>query len=328
MFERFTRAARRVVVEAQTEARGLHHNYIGTEHVLLGLLADSDSTAARALARVGVTSPQAREQVETLIGRGEQEPSGHIPFTPRAKKVLELSLREALHLKVNYIGTEHILLGLLREGEGVGAQVLVALGAAPERVRREVERLVAERPEPEPETAPSPRRAHTPAAAAALAAAEQLAGGSPIGSHHLLEALARSHRSAAAHALAAAGVDVEVLTTKLDEQELAGTTDLTPEEEAARKMEIRLAGDEVQVVLRDEATRELVRTAVDQVGGPLRGDDPVAGGLVPVHQAVNRYLLRLQRRLSPEEPPEPGSGSGITALVRHAMRARLRRRGR
>ena len=327
MFERFTSAARRVVVQAQTEARELHHNYIGTEHLLLGLLSDPDSTAAGALARTGVTLPQAREQVEGMVGTGEQEPSGHIPFTPRAKKVLELSLREALHLKVNYIGTEHILLGLMREGEGAGARVLDALGAAPDQVRREVGRLVAEKPEPEAERTPTPRRAHTPAAAEVLAAAEQLAGGSPVGSHHLLEALARSHRSAAAHALAAAGVDVEVLTAKLDEQDLTGTSDLTPEEEAARMMEIRLVDDEVQLVLRDGPTRELVRAAVDRVGGPLRGDDPVAGGLVPVHQAVTRYLRRLQRRLSPQEAPEP-EGSGITTLVRQAVRARLRRRGR
>src|SRR5690606_34310293 len=155
-------------------------------------------------------------------------PTGHIPFTPRAKKVLELALREALRLKVNYIGTEHILLGLVREGAGLGATVLHVLGASPDHVRREVAAVVggAERPAGRPPTA-TPRRTHTPAAAEALAVAEALAAGAPIGSHHLLEALARSQGSAAAHALAAVGVDVEVLTAKLDERGLAGTTDLT-----------------------------------------------------------------------------------------------------
>src|SRR5579885_2668870 len=114
MFERFTDRARRVVVMAQEEARMLNHNYIGTEHILLGLIHEGEGVA---------------QQVEEIIGQGQQAPSGHIPFTPRAKKVLELSLREALQLGHNYIGTEHILLGLIREGEGVAAQVLVKLGA-------------------------------------------------------------------------------------------------------------------------------------------------------------------------------------------------------
>ena len=143
MFERFTDRARRVVVLAQEEARMLNHNYIGTEHILLGLIHEGEGVAAKALESLGISLEAVRSQVEEIIGQGQQAPSGHIPFTPRAKKVLELSLREALQLGHNYIGTEHILLGLIREGEGVAAQVLVKLGADLNRVRQQVIQLLA-----------------------------------------------------------------------------------------------------------------------------------------------------------------------------------------
>src|ERR1051325_174444 len=143
MFERFTDRARRVVVLAQEEARMLNHNYIGTEHILLGLIHEGEGVAAKALESLGISLEAVRAQVEEIIGHGGQAPSGHIPFTPRAKKVLELSLREALQLGHNYIGTEHILLGLIREGEGVAAQVLVKLGADLNRVRQQVIQLLS-----------------------------------------------------------------------------------------------------------------------------------------------------------------------------------------
>ena len=142
MFERFTDRARRVVVLAQEEARMLNHNYIGTEHILLGLIHEGEGVAAKALESLGISLEGVRQQVEEIIGQGQSAPSGHIPFTPRAKKVLELSLREALQLGHNYIGTEHILLGLIREGEGVAAQVLVKLGADLNRVRQQVIQLL------------------------------------------------------------------------------------------------------------------------------------------------------------------------------------------
>ena len=143
MFERFTDRARRVVVLAQEEARMLSHNYIGTEHILLGLIHEGEGVAAKALESLGIQLEAVRGQVEEIIGQGSQAPAGHIPFTPRAKKVLELSLREALQLGHNYIGTEHILLGLIREGEGVAAQVLVRLGAELTRVRQQVMQLLS-----------------------------------------------------------------------------------------------------------------------------------------------------------------------------------------
>src|SRR5665648_952748 len=143
MFERFTDRARRVVVLAQEEARMLNHNYIGTEHILLGLIHEGEGVAAKSLENLGISLDAVREQVQEIIGQGQQAPSGHIPFTPRAKKVLELSLREALQLGHNYIGTEHILLGLIREGEGVAAQVLQQLGAELQKVRQTVIQLLS-----------------------------------------------------------------------------------------------------------------------------------------------------------------------------------------
>jgi ATP-dependent Clp protease ATP-binding subunit ClpC len=142
MFERFTDRARRVVVLAQEEARMLNHNYIGTEHILLGLIHEGEGVAARTLESLGISLEAVRQQVEEIIGQGQQAPSGHIEFTPRAKKVLELSFREAQRLGHNYIGTEHILLGLIHEGEGVAAQVLARLGADLSRVRQQVIQLL------------------------------------------------------------------------------------------------------------------------------------------------------------------------------------------
>ena len=153
MFERFTDRARRVVVLSQEEARFLQHDYIGTEHILLGLLHEEQGVASAALTVLGVSLEQARERVEELIGRGEREPPSQIPFTPRAKKILELSLREALDLGHSYIGTEHILLGLMREGEGVGAQIVREL--ATRDVRAQVLSLLKSRPEERP-PAPAP----------------------------------------------------------------------------------------------------------------------------------------------------------------------------
>jgi ATP-dependent Clp protease ATP-binding subunit ClpA len=150
MFERFTDRARRVVVLAQEEARMLHHNYIGTEHILLGLIHEGEGVAAKALESLGISLDAVRQQVEEIIGQGQQTPSGHIPFTPRAKKVLELTRREAEQLGHNYIGTEHILLGLIREGDGVAAQVLVMLGADLNRVRLTVIQLLHGHPAREP----------------------------------------------------------------------------------------------------------------------------------------------------------------------------------
>src|ERR1019366_2689733 len=138
MFERFTERARQVVVLAQEEARTLKHNYIGTEHILLGLLREEEGLAARVLGDLGITVDRVRGQVVRIVGSGEEVTSGQIPFTPRAKKVFELSLREALSLGHNYIGNEHILLALVRENEGVGMGIVQDFGVDTEKVRGSV----------------------------------------------------------------------------------------------------------------------------------------------------------------------------------------------
>jgi ATP-dependent Clp protease ATP-binding subunit ClpC len=171
MFERFTDRARRVVVLAQNEARDLGHNYIGTEHILLALIDEGEGVAAKALEAQGIDQDAARQRVEEVIGRGRGASEGHIPFTPRAKKVLELSRREALQLGHHYIGTEHILLGVLSEGEGVGAQVLVGFGADLDDTREQVIQILHGR---QPEAAaPADIRAELAAVAARLAVIER-----------------------------------------------------------------------------------------------------------------------------------------------------------
>ena len=234
MFERFSGQARHVVVSAQEEARELDHNYIGTEHLLLGLLT-SDSLASASLNALGYTRDDVQAKVVATVGRGKASPGGHIPFTPRAKKVLELSLREALQLKHNYIGTEHILLGLLREGEGMAAQILADKHPL-DRIRGEVLTRIE---------SPAPREVHgagrTPAAHEVLALAAELAGEGPVGSHHILEAILQQPDSAAAKVLGDAGIDLDQLAAKLDQVSIEDTADDTPQQAAARQLE--LVGD-------------------------------------------------------------------------------------
>ena len=144
MFERFSESARHVIVLAQEEARALNHNYIGTEHLLLGLIREAPGVAAAALQDLGVGLADAQERVVAIVGRGDKPPGGHIPFTPRAKKVLELALRESVSLDSDYLGTEHLLLGLIREGEGVGAVVLRELSGGLTEAREAVQSRIAQ----------------------------------------------------------------------------------------------------------------------------------------------------------------------------------------
>jgi len=337
MFERFTTEARAIVVGAQEEARLLQHNYIGTEHLLLAMLRPDTGTAA-ALGSVGIQAEPTRAAVVGVVGTGGSSPSGHIPFTPRSKKVLELSLREAIKLGDNTIRAEHVLLGLLREGDGVAAQVLVQQGASIDRVREAALAQLEQPPAARPPAPSSGSGSHTPAADTALAVARQLAATGPVGSHHLLEALARSPESAAARVLAALGVDAEALAAKIDEVGLDGTTDLTPTEAAARRMTVRLEGDaadpagrRVVIELGDEHTVGLVETMIDVVGGPLRGDDLVAGSFVGLWEAVSAELADVAERLAgPDEQGDEGEADepGVLRPVRAAIQSRLLRRRR
>lgn len=342
MFERFTTEARSIVVGAQEEARLLKHNYIGTEHLLLAMLRPETGTAA-VLRTVGIGLEPTRAAVVEIIGEGgSPSPSGHIPFTPRSKKVLELSLREAIKVGDNSIRAEHVLLGLVREGEGVAAQVLVQQGAPLDRVREaamaRLAQLARSSTGPYPALAGRSAGARTPAADNALTVAGRLAATGPVGSHHLLEALARSPESAAARVLAALGVDAEAVAAKIDEVGLDGTTDLTPTEAAARRVTVRLEGDaaepagrRVVIELGDEHTVGLVDTIIAVTGGPLRGDDAVGGSLVGLWEAVAAELASVAEHLAgpPDEVVgDDGGEGGVLGPVRAAVQGRIRRRRR
>ena len=321
MFERFTDRARQTVVFAQEEARRLNH---ATSVPSTFCSADprSEGLAAQALGRTGNVARRAAHRRGTHHRRRRiRSPPGHIPFSPRSKKVLELSLREALELGHNYIGTEHILLGLVREGEGVAAQVLVARGADLKRVRNTVLGLLRN-------VQADPRRVGPPRTAGgqeALANAQQLAGGAAVGSHHLLEALARSEDSLASKVLISLGIDADILAAKIDELGIEGTSDITPEEIAARQMEVRLEGDAVHVVMRDQEAVQLVQAIVDSLGGPVRGDDASIGSLSLLRQEIVANLEELRARVAPTTD-EPDASSRPSTIVGKAIQARLARR--
>jgi ATP-dependent Clp protease ATP-binding subunit ClpA len=334
MFERFTNRARHVVVLAQEEARDLKHNYIGTEHILLGLLGEPEGYAGRVLASFGMTRAGAREEVRAMIGLGAAAPSGHIPFTPRAKKTLELSLREALQLHHNYIGTEHILLGLIREGDGVAAQILkrhadlMAIrtavvdlvppgkseGARGRRwlLRRRGDDDPFEAGQPVP-TGPTELRT-TPAADTSLSEAARLAGAQPVGSHHLLLAALADDNTAAARALAALGLNLDQAKEALRGADVTGTSDEQPEEAGRRQMVIHVSDDKLTIEASDPAIIQAGRAALKAIGdaadppGTIRGDLAVCSSLSTVWQALEDSLGVIQRRAAlPAESAQDGS---------------------
>ncbi len=315
MFERFTDRARRVVVLAQEEARLLNHNYIGTEHILLGLIAEADGVAAKVLEQLGISGTAVRAKVESIIGEGGCSPSGHIPFTPRAKKVLELSLREALQLGHNYIGTEHILLGLIREGEGVAAQVLVNLGADLSVVRQSVIQMLSGYKVRGPGgTGPfgSPVGRETPAMARSRFEARRLAAGRALGSHHQLLALLADEDSLAAKALAGLGVTRGAVEEQLSHLDPAGTSDETPEEAGARRIGLRVEGRLLTLEIDDPQLAELLEKAmVGRKVRIIRGTDPEAeaAGFPNLWSAVSRTVDDLTKRLSRVTVSRPPRGS-------------------
>jgi ATP-dependent Clp protease ATP-binding subunit ClpA len=333
MFERFTNRARHVVVLAQEEARRLHHNYIGTEHVLLGLLGEPEGVAARVLEGFGMSLEGTREEVKAIIGTGKKAPSGHIPFTPRAKKTLEYALREAVQLHHTYIGTEHILLGVIREGDGVGAKILkqhsadlapirtavldllvpgVPAGGA--RGRRWLRRFATAGPGGASEPEEQPELRTTPAADTSLSEAARLAGSQPVGSHHLLLAALGDPDAAAARALAALGVDLDQAREALRTADVTGTSDEPPEEAGRRQMLIRVTDDRLTIEATDPVIVNLGRAALEALGekasppGTIRGDLAESEGLANVWQALHDSLGVIQRRAtSPAESPDsPG----------------------
>jgi ATP-dependent Clp protease ATP-binding subunit ClpA len=334
MFERFTAYARHVVVLAQEEARRLNHNYIGTEHLLLGLLGEPTGVAYGILGSFGMSLEGARQELSEIVGPGKQEPRGHIPFTPRAKKVLELSLREALQLHHNYIGTEHILLGLIREREGVAVQIM-RKHADPAEIRRAVLDAVpmgkADEGGPEDEEATNavlrwlrqrltvtqrtrhpgregePSLRFTPASDVTLSEAARLAGERPVGSHHLLLAALTDSDSAAARALTSLGVDLDQAREALRGTDVTGTTDEDPEEAGRRLMVLRVAEDKLTIDFTDPLIMTTARGALRALGdeavaaGEIRGDQPDGAILGVVWRELREALTRIQES-SPQEP--------------------------
>jgi hypothetical protein len=329
MFERFTNRARHVVVLSQEEARKLQHNYIGTEHILLGLLGEPDGIAGRALASFGMSLEATRDEVKAVVGMGRAAPSGHIPFTPRAKKTLELALREALGLSHNYIGTEHILLGIMREGDGVGAKVIEQHGD-PTAVRLavletlEATRLVRGTSRSWQRRVGGESRAAveqvllsaTPAGDKALSEAARLAGALPVGSHHLLLAALGDPDTAAARALAGLGVDVDRAKAALRTADVTGTSDELPEDAGRRQMVIRVTDDRVTLEATDPVIIKAALGALTALGdqadppGTIRGDLPVAAGLSAVWQALLTGLLAVQRAATPDAEESAGEKPG------------------
>jgi ATP-dependent Clp protease ATP-binding subunit ClpA len=326
MFERFTAYARHVVVLAQEQARGLNHNYIGTEHILLGLLAEPDGVAFGILQGVGMSLDGARQEVVDMIGLGKQQPSGKVPFTPRAKKTLELSLREAVQLRHHYIGTEHILLGLIREGDGVAAQIMrkhadlsairtAVLDAVPAGEEQESERGTARRwrrarlvSRPSESVAPPSEQSlnATPAADTTLTEAARLAGAQPVGSHHLLLAALADEDSAAARALATLGVNLKQAKEALRGADVTGTSDEQPEVAGRRHMVIHVAEDRLTIEASDPVIVAAGQAALRALGedaaasGAISGDVPVAASLSIVWQALRESLATIEEQANPE----------------------------
>jgi ATP-dependent Clp protease ATP-binding subunit ClpA len=339
MFERFTNRARHVVVLSQEEARELQHNYIGTEHILLGLLAESDGAAFQALARFGMTLDGARDEVKAIIGLGKAKPSGHIPFTPRAKKVLELSLREALQLRNDFIGTEHILLGVIREGQGVGAQIIKQHCPDLSEVRTAVLEVQSTMPAPSPkgfrwlrdrletttgrlsEQGQGAQILTTQAADASLTEAARLAGSQPVGSHHLVLAALADPGSAASQALSKLG-ELERLKEALRSTDVAGTSDELPEEAGRRQMVIKVTPEKITIEATDQPIIELGQAAVAALGdqaGVIQGSLPAAASLSNVWRSLHDSFEAIRRRAEeprkiatqfrPGPPEQPGTGS-------------------
>jgi ATP-dependent Clp protease ATP-binding subunit ClpC len=332
MFERFTDRARRTVVLAQDEARGLQHNYIGTEHILLGLIGASEGVAARVLERYEMSLDAVREEVKARVGTGSAPVTGRIPFTPRGKKCLELSLREALQLNHNYIGTEHLLLGLIRESDGEGAQIIRAHAGDLLRVRMAVldlvpsgradrgarwrRRLAAARPLTSvDELSPQPGMAQprllqgegdeprtTPAAEHSLDGALRLAAGQAVGSHHLLLAALDDPDTVVARTLAGLGVDLEQAKQALRQADVTGTSDEQPEDAGRRQMRIRVSEDQLTIEASDPAIVGLGRAAVGALAngpsgpGIIAGDQPATASLSYLWLALKDTLEDIRTR--------------------------------
>jgi ATP-dependent Clp protease ATP-binding subunit ClpA len=305
MFERFTDRARTVVVLAQEQARSLSHNYIGTEHLLLGLLAEGNGVAAKVLEQAGISLEAARADVIRIVGSTIDAPTGSLPFTPRAKTVLEASLRESLRFGHDHIGTEHILLGIVDEGAGLASQILTSHGFSPDDARGAVMREIG-LPEHslavgnwKPGRGPwrQPARVGqnmTRAVAEIYVRARELAGDQKISSGHMLRALVADSDSQATTALASLGISADRVEGALAATSTEGTTDDTPEAAIARIASIRTEEDRVVIELAD---RDLARSLEGGVA-------ELTGGLA---EAVDQLRTSLEQ--AARKAQDPGSAT-------------------
>jgi ATP-dependent Clp protease ATP-binding subunit ClpA len=317
MFEKFTTQAREVVVRSQERAGALGHQHIGTEHLLLALLnLPEDSPARVALDTVGITAEAAEAGVLEAVPRQARAVTGHIPFTPRAKSVLELSFRESQRLGSAVIGPEHVLLGLLDEPDGVAAQVLLRDGRTDAQVRSAVAAVTGV------ERAATDRTlgntANTPATDRVLELAAQFAGGAPVGSQHLLEALAWVEDGVAGRVLKGLGVTRDSLAEAVAGADLGGTADLTPELTAAAALRLTVDGDSAVLTSTDPTVVALVRQLVDELGGELSGDGPLAGSFVPLHRALVHTAAAVHQAVNPPaDTPNAIFGKVLRERLKH-----------
>jgi ATP-dependent Clp protease ATP-binding subunit ClpC len=318
MFEKFTSQARQVVVGSQEQARALGHQHIGTEHLLLALLRlPEDAPARAALDATGITIATAEAGVLEAVPRQPGQVPGHIPFTPRAKRVLELSFHESQRLGSAVIGPEHVLLGLLDEPDGVAAKVLLRDGRTDEQVRAAVATVAGVGRTAAAAPAPG-NAANTPATERVLELAVKLAGGAPVGSQHLLEALAWIEDGVAGRVLKGLGVTRDSLAEAVDGIDVGGTADLTPELTAAAGLRLTVDGDTAVLTSTDPTVVALVRQLVDELGGELSGNGPLAGSFVPLHRALVGTAAAVHQAVNPPADT-PDASFGM------ALRERLKR---
>jgi ATP-dependent Clp protease ATP-binding subunit ClpA len=328
MFERFTPQARQVVVRAQEQARDLGHDYIGTEHILLGLVElGDDPVITEVLAPAGVTHEAVSGEILGLTGRGENAPQGHIPFTPRSKKVLELSLREALRLKHKEIHAGHILLGLIREGEGLAVQILVQLGADLPRLREEVQHRLGRGSGRMPRlgTTMASHGPTTPGGAVVAGRAVALAGSGYVGSQHYLQAILADENSVAAKALASLGITRNAVERALSETSPLGTTDELPERAGARRTSLELLGDTIAVRIEESELAARLRPHFERLrtdvlrGGDLPGFDRIWKAVRP---AVEHAVREMETSPTPDVRAWKPPGWSATGVAVYTISSR------
>jgi ATP-dependent Clp protease ATP-binding subunit ClpC len=303
MFERFTDKARRVLVLAQEDARVRQHDFLGTEHMLIGIITEA-TVATDAIRALGGDLDEIRRDLVNRMPPGRSA-AGAPPFTPKAKRAIELSLREALSLGHNYIGTEHLLLGLVHEGEGLAAQVLTARDLSLDDLRRTIVRLLQERGQTAPATVGDPPMpastpgALSPAADTVLRGARARAGRRPIGTHDLLAAILYADRSAAVVALQNAGFDVDAMRAAAERATTLDTSDRTPEETVAGQLHVSIDGSRIVLSIEDET---LLAAMQGKPLAELSGSNPaIAHDLGTLWHGIHTTLGEAIDRLRPPE---------------------------